>query len=149
MKGSSLAAGGIAQVHLAELVRLCSCLAYYNVEHQLRSLTKLFQKMDDEGNGSLTLAHFEKHFQDEEVKVLFEALELGATDAWTLFLSLDHNEDYQILPEEFLEGCLRLRGTAKAIDIFMLRRQIGKLALHLSETACSQQQLAQKLADIQ
>ena len=114
-----------------------------------RSLTKLFQKMDDEGSGSLTLTHFEKHFQDEEVKVLFEALELGATDAWTLFLSLDHNEDYQILPEEFLEGCLQLRGPAKAIDVFMLRRQVNKLILHLSETTCTQQQLVQTLADMQ
>ena len=32
-----------------------------------------------------------------EVRVLFEALEIGATDAWSLFLSLDHNEDYQNL----------------------------------------------------
>ena len=115
----------------------------------MRSLTKLFQKMDDEGNGSLTLTHFEKHFQDEEVKVLFEALELGATDAWTLFLSLDHNEDYQILPEEFLEGCLQLRGTAKAIDVFMLRRQINKLIMHMTETALTQQHLVQTLADMQ
>ena len=29
--------------------------------------------------------------------MLFEALEIGATDAWSLFLSLDHNEDYQNL----------------------------------------------------
>ncbi|CAE6911260.1 putative tubulin--tyrosine ligase C12B10.04 [Symbiodinium microadriaticum] len=114
-----------------------------------QSLTKLFQKMDDEGNGSLTLSHFEKHFQDEEVKVLFEALELGATDAWTLFLSLDHNEDYQILPEEFLEGCLRLRGTAKAIDVYMLRRQISKLGMQMCETACTQEHLAQMLGNIQ
>ena len=32
-----------------------------------------------------------------QVRVLFEALEIGATDAWSLFLSLDHNEDYQHL----------------------------------------------------
>lgn len=34
------------------------------------------------------------------MRTLFEALEIGATDAWSLFLSLDHNEDYQIEPEE-------------------------------------------------
>ena len=102
-------------------------------KHQLKSsLATLFQKMDDDQSGKLTLAQFEKHFQDEEVRVLFEALEIGATDAWSLFLSLDHNEDYQIEPEEFLEGCLQLRGTAKAIDLFMLRRQVAKMLLHLS-----------------
>jgi len=102
-------------------------------KHQLKtSLGKLFQKMDDDQSGKLTLAQFEKHFQDEEVRVLFEALEIGATDAWSLFLSLDHNEDYQIEPEEFLEGCLQLRGSAKAIDLFMLRRQVAKIMMHLS-----------------
>ncbi|CAK9110208.1 unnamed protein product [Durusdinium trenchii] len=103
-------------------------------KHQLKtSLEKLFQKMDDEKSGKLSLANFEKHFQDEEVRVLFEALDIGVTDAWTLFLSLDHNEDYQIEAEEFLEGCLQLRGAAKAIDLFMLRRQVAKLMLVLSE----------------
>lgn len=102
-------------------------------KHQLKtSLGKLFQKMDDDQSGKLTLAQFEKHFQDEEVRVLFEALEIGATDAWSLFLSLDHNEDYQIEPAEFLEGCLQLRGSAKAIDLFMLRRQVAKIMMHLS-----------------
>eukprot|EP00435_Cladocopium_sp_Y103_P065382 s625_g27.t1 len=108
-------------------------------KHQLKtSLGKLFQKMDDDQSGprnlfgKLTLAQFEKHFQDEEVRVLFEALEIGATDAWSLFLSLDHNEDYQIEPEEFLEGCLQLRGSAKAIDLFMLQRQVAKIMMHLS-----------------
>ena len=71
------------------------------------------------------------------------------TDAWTLFLSLDHNEDYQILPEEFLEGCLRLRGTAKAIDVYMLRRQISKLGMQMSEAACTQEHLAQMLGNLQ
>ena len=128
-------------------------------KHQLKtSLEKLFQKMlgcfwdhflvlispvvnvfpmmvrmDDDKSGKLSLANFEKHFQDEEVRVLFEALDIGVTDAWTLFLSLDHNEDYEIEAEEFLEGCLQLRGAAKAIDLFMLRRQVAKLMLIFSE----------------
>jgi len=100
-------------------------------QHLKESVSKLFQKMDDDQCGKLSLLQFEKHFEDEEVRVLFEALEIGATDAWTLFCSLDHNEDYQIEPEEFLEGCIQLRGAAKAIDLWMLRRQVAKIMQYL------------------
>ena len=38
-------------------------------------LAKLFNKMDDTHTGTLTLSDIEKHFDDEEVRALFETLE--------------------------------------------------------------------------
>lgn len=38
-------------------------------------LAKLFNKMDDSHTGTLTLSDIEKHFDDEEVRALFETLE--------------------------------------------------------------------------
>ena len=41
-------------------------------------LLQLFKTFDDDGNGIITLFEFETRFQDESVRALFEALELGA-----------------------------------------------------------------------
>lgn len=90
-------------------------------------LRKLFNKLDDTNSGTLTLSDIEKHFDDDEVRALFETLELKATDAWTLFQSIDHNEDFKINLEEFLNGCVELRGFAKAVDLFALRMQVAKV----------------------
>ncbi len=42
-----------------------------------------------DGSGTITIKEFEKGFQVETTKALFEALGLKAEDAWTLFRSLD------------------------------------------------------------
>lgn len=48
------------------------------MEEKLRGLlAKLFNKMDDSHTGTLTLSDIEKHFDDEEVRALFETLEPG------------------------------------------------------------------------
>lgn len=48
------------------------------LEEKLRGLlAKLFNKMDDSHTGTLTLSDIEKHFDDEEVRALFETLEPG------------------------------------------------------------------------
>ncbi|CAJ1382564.1 unnamed protein product [Effrenium voratum] len=48
----------------------------------------LFHKIDERGEGQVTIGEFEKHFADESVMGFFESLEIGAMDAWTLFMSL-------------------------------------------------------------
>ena len=46
-------------------------------------LGKLFQKMDSDGTGKLDITKFEAYYRDDEVRAVFEALDLGAHDAWT------------------------------------------------------------------
>ncbi|CAK9031993.1 unnamed protein product [Durusdinium trenchii] len=100
---------------------------FFDTEKIKAMLRKLFQRLDDDSNGKLTLADFEKHFNETEVRATFETLELKASDAWTLFQSIDHDEDFEINLEEFLNGCVELRGPAKAVDLFALRTQTGKV----------------------
>lgn len=44
-------------------------------------------------------------------------LGLDVDDAWSFFKLLDLDDGGDVEIEEFLMGCLRLRGTARAIDI--------------------------------
>ena len=49
----------------------------------------------------VTIDDFEQHFSDDVVIAFFESLEIGAMDAWTLFLSLDVDGDHTISVDEF------------------------------------------------
>lgn len=79
-----------------------------------QSLFLVFDSCRDE---TITLMEFEQVYSDEKVQAMFQTLDLNASDAWTLFKLLDHEGNGDINVEEFIAGCMRLRGPAKAMDI--------------------------------
>eukprot|EP00930_Biecheleria_cincta_P033128 TRINITY_DN22941_c0_g1_i1.p1 TRINITY_DN22941_c0_g1~~TRINITY_DN22941_c0_g1_i1.p1 ORF type:complete len:622 (+),score=101.80 TRINITY_DN22941_c0_g1_i1:33-1898(+) len=99
---------------------------------------KIFNKIDEDASGSISILEFERGFQDREVRAMLTSLELDAHDAWTLFRALDFDGDNLVLAEEFLEGCLTLKGSAKAVDLANFRKDIKS----------NQTELEQKLQDL-
>ena len=80
----------------------------------------LFHEIDTDERGVITFGMFEKKVHDEAVQTYFESLEIDVWDAWTFFKLLDLDSGGGIEVEEFLMGCLRLRGTARAVDMAKL-----------------------------
>lgn len=91
-----------------------------------RKVKKLFDTMDDEGDGALSLEEFTKLAQSPKLKFWMSQLELEYHDLLSLFEFLD-NGDGQITPTEFIEGAARLRGSAKAVDIWRLETKMEVL----------------------
>uniref|UniRef100_A0A7S4QF91 EF-hand domain-containing protein n=1 Tax=Alexandrium monilatum TaxID=311494 RepID=A0A7S4QF91_9DINO len=83
-------------------------------------LERLFEQLDGEDKGYLTLQEFEDRLGDEQLKAYFDSLDLTTGDVWNLFKLLDTNSTCAIELEEFVAGCLRLKGTARSIDTHML-----------------------------
>eukprot|EP00928_Gymnodinium_smaydae_P069923 TRINITY_DN5378_c0_g1_i1.p1 TRINITY_DN5378_c0_g1~~TRINITY_DN5378_c0_g1_i1.p1 ORF type:complete len:722 (+),score=113.61 TRINITY_DN5378_c0_g1_i1:80-2245(+) len=76
-----------------------------------------FTSMDKNGEGSISWATFEK-FKDEPRMVnYFRAVDLDQSEARSLFDLLDIDGSGCLTAEEFVIGCLRLRGPARAIDL--------------------------------
>eukprot|EP00913_Durusdinium_trenchii_P014094 g13228.t1 len=73
-------------------------------------VSDLFHRIDDRHLGKITLRDLERSLNDEVVKAFFESLEIGAIDAWTLFIGLDMNGDYMISVEEFMESLVWIMG---------------------------------------
>mmetsp|Transcript_6035 Transcript_6035/g.10854 ORF Transcript_6035/g.10854 Transcript_6035/m.10854 type:complete len:209 (+) Transcript_6035:3-629(+) len=80
----------------------------------------LFKIIDAKQQGFITFQMFQENCHETEVQVFFEALELQVDDAWELFKLMDMDKGASIDPEEFLLGCLKLRGHAKAFDMAKL-----------------------------
>ena len=58
--------------------------------------------------------------QDERVKAYFKSLDLDTSEARALFVLLDLEETDEVPIEKFIEGCMRMRGDAKSIDVNMM-----------------------------
>lgn len=88
---------------------------------------RIWTKLDTSGDGQLTITEFEQMFKDPDMQAFFKAIEVNAVDAWTLFDSLDADGDHLVSYEEFAQRCTQLHGSARAVDLFALTQQNGKV----------------------
>jgi len=105
MEGAQKDADMLIQEHLQNKSRL------------MERVRKLFDVIDSHGKGHITIKDFERNLDSPSMKAYFESLDLDPEDAWTLFKLLDNQETYAIDCEDFVMGCMRLKGGAKAIDL--------------------------------
>lgn len=98
-----------------------------NVQRFKDLVAKVWKKIDVSGLGQLTISEFEQIFKDEDMMAFFDAIEINAVDAWTLFDSLDADRDHLVSYEEFSTRCMQLHGPARSVDLFALKSQHDKM----------------------
>jgi Ca2+-binding EF-hand superfamily protein len=97
-------------------------------DHQwAQSMKQLFIEMDEDESGTVSWMEMESHFQDLHVQGLFSMLGLNPTDLAQLFKLIDDDESGEVNIDEFLDGCLRLRGEAKSVDVHAVIRANKKI----------------------
>mmetsp|Transcript_3781 Transcript_3781/g.8679 ORF Transcript_3781/g.8679 Transcript_3781/m.8679 type:complete len:393 (+) Transcript_3781:1-1179(+) len=104
-----------------------------NRHYHATKMKGLFQDIDSDQSGFITLQELESRMEDEAVKAYFTSLELDVHDAWTFFKLLDTDEGHTIEIEEFIIGCMQLRGPAKALDMARLMHENQLISKHLTE----------------
>lgn len=110
---------------------------------------QLFERIDTHRMGHLTITEFEKHFDDQAVRAFFDFLQIGAIDAWTLFVSLDMDGDHTITEEEFTERCMQLHGPARSADLFSLKLGTAKVTRQLQQIRETQQRMESQVFQLQ
>eukprot|EP00438_Fugacium_kawagutii_P007713 Skav226432 [mRNA] locus=scaffold696:132362:135195:+ [translate_table: standard] len=60
---------------------------------------------------SVSIKEFKQAMKDPALHAVFDALEISAGDAWALFTQLDRDGDAEVNVDEFLEGCMLLKGS--------------------------------------
>lgn len=108
-------------------------------QHLLSELRELFKQIDEDGSGSIGHDELVKYLKDQRTKVYFEILGIAPEDTSKLFHLMDVDGSGEVDIEEFLEGCLRLKGVAQSIDVHScmhlsnaILNQISSLNRHLS-----------------
>mmetsp|Transcript_26639 Transcript_26639/g.35900 ORF Transcript_26639/g.35900 Transcript_26639/m.35900 type:complete len:282 (+) Transcript_26639:1-846(+) len=95
-------------------------------ERYLAEMRDLFMEMDEDGSGTVSLEEVNAYFVDPRVQSYFAALGLDSADTERLFRLLDCDDDGDVSVDEFLDGCLRLKGVARSIDVQYLLMEFKK-----------------------
>lgn len=91
----------------------------------------VFREFDQNGNGAISWTEFQIALEDQRMHAFLSSLDLDISDAIGLFSVLDSDGTGAIEHSEFLLGCLRLRGGAKAVD--MVRVQMEQEWMHQAD----------------
>eukprot|EP00931_Biecheleriopsis_adriatica_P068992 TRINITY_DN4287_c0_g1_i2.p1 TRINITY_DN4287_c0_g1~~TRINITY_DN4287_c0_g1_i2.p1 ORF type:complete len:608 (-),score=92.37 TRINITY_DN4287_c0_g1_i2:105-1889(-) len=88
-----------------------------NKKNYVEGIKKIFHEIDGSGTTNINLHEFERKLRDERLSAYLESIDIDTGDAWVLFSLIDKDASGFIDVEEFVEGCLQLRGPAKAIHV--------------------------------
>lgn len=82
--------------------------------------------------GIIRWAQFEAMVGTDQMKEFFSHIGVDVSEAKSIFHLLDVDDSDEIDLDEFLSGCVRLRGPAKAIDVSCLMLETQQLAKRMS-----------------
>lgn len=88
-----------------------------NQKQYAESIRGIFKEIDQDGSEEITIDEFQRGMANEKLAAYFASVDIDVSDAWTLFSLIDGDRSGVIDLEEFVAGCIQLRGSAKAIHI--------------------------------
>eukprot|EP00434_Breviolum_minutum_P029334 symbB.v1.2.025947.t1/scaffold2554.1/size89898/9 len=98
---------------------------------------RLFKSLDIDDNGAITIDEIRRHLESKPVQQFFRTIDVDSSEAEVLFEILDLSGDGSIDREEFISGCLRLQGAARAVDLLLMtkdtRRGFEQILCYLEE----------------
>merc|ERR1712048_847160 len=92
--------------------------------YMVNSVRSLFAKTDDDASGTISWDEFEQKLDTPEMTEYFKMIDVDMSEARGIFSLLDIDKSGQIESEEFLSGCMRLTGSAKALDLTVLMHEV-------------------------
>merc|ERR1711957_144707 len=85
----------------------------------------LCECIDENRSGSITWDEFEDHIKEPIVIAYFHAMDLRIKDAETFFKTISEMMGQQDVPIDlFIEGCMRMKGNASSMDLYVLSAQV-------------------------
>lgn len=101
-----------------------------------QSICELFIK-DIEHDQELNWEEFAEKMKSQAMLDFFREIEVDFSDAMDFFQLMDTNKSGTVSAEEIVNGCLRLRGPAKSLDMAILVRAVDNIENKLSELMSS------------
>eukprot|EP00929_Paragymnodinium_shiwhaense_P002964 TRINITY_DN103315_c0_g1_i1.p1 TRINITY_DN103315_c0_g1~~TRINITY_DN103315_c0_g1_i1.p1 ORF type:complete len:749 (-),score=155.10 TRINITY_DN103315_c0_g1_i1:148-2394(-) len=87
----------------------------------------IFEESDKDGSGHVTKDEFLEIIENEEMAAQLASLGVQTSEAQGLFELLDDDDSGYVEVEEFVTGILRLKGSAKAVDMVTLLYENKKI----------------------
>lgn len=101
----------------------------------IHTMRRLFTAADADGSGTLSFEEFEDQIGTKEFRTVLKAVDLDADEARDLFHLLDIEESGEIEVDAFVNGCQRLTGAAKAIELSAFMHEWKRWVRHWQKHA--------------
>lgn len=90
----------------------------------LETMQGVFNELDEDGDNCIELEDLAAKLQKPKIGAYFSSLGVDVDQVSKLFKLLDSDGSGNIDSEEFMFGCLKLRGEAKSLDIAILHSEL-------------------------
>lgn len=104
-------------------------------QEYIEQLSSLYQEIDADGDGRITVLEFLAALRDTRLQAFIGSLNIDASDTVRFFQMLTDNSDdpsQGLDLETFVVGCIKLRGEAKAQDIYEVKANQKNLLKKMS-----------------
>lgn len=105
-------------------------------EEAIKEISDVFQEIDEDGSGMINKEELANAWKRRKVREKFRMMEISKKDLRTLWTALTGNskdDNASLSMEEFIGGCRKLKGEAKAKDILKLYREVRILEESIKE----------------
>ena len=113
----------------------------------IERLEGLFHDLDVDDSGTLSFEEFVGHLDRQEVTALFSVLGIEVSDAISFFEALDVDGSHELEIDEFVMGCLNLRGNVRTVDVATLLRENKRLMRRIGKVAKKTDTQLQEIID--
>lgn len=107
-------------------------ISQHQKKEYIERLEKVFRTLDEFGDGMITQPRLEQLLAEPKVQAYFKTLDVDVTETSALFHLLDDG-DGEVTLDEFIDGILRCKGPARAIDQVAMHSDIKQLDKKLSK----------------
>ncbi|CAJ1376603.1 unnamed protein product, partial [Effrenium voratum] len=110
-------------------------------------LAEFFLEADVDGSGCVSRDEFQVILKDKNAASFLDSLDLQVSDAHRLFDLLDDGSG-QVTYQEFLDGCMRLKGQARSQDVISILHEQTKISRRCLDMQKSMEQLQNLLGQV-
>eukprot|EP00933_Yihiella_yeosuensis_P028362 TRINITY_DN2216_c0_g1_i1.p1 TRINITY_DN2216_c0_g1~~TRINITY_DN2216_c0_g1_i1.p1 ORF type:complete len:630 (-),score=121.26 TRINITY_DN2216_c0_g1_i1:419-2308(-) len=88
-------------------------------KHVFSQLQEIFELADADGSGTLTLDEVQLAVQKPEIYNKLKMIDFPVDEPEQIFALLDYDGSGELTTEEFISGCIRMKGGAKSKDLLV------------------------------
>merc|ERR1712187_500300 len=108
-------------------------------------LQEIFDKADVDGSGTLSLEEVEAALNKPEIYNKLRMIDFPVDDPSQVFVLLDFDETGELTIEEFITGCVRMKGAAKSKDLLVAQVAVDVMRRHYQEFETEMELFQEKL----
>merc|ERR1712014_86589 len=92
-----------------------------NKEKWKKQFVTMFSTMDEDNSGEISGEELEAMMHDEEFQAYMSHLNIAVDDIMDIFEVFDKDASGAVSVDEFVTGCLRVKGSAKTLDVMRVK----------------------------